>query len=215
MSEHTRKYIPRPELKDRILSTAMEAFKRHGIKSITMDDIALSLGISKRTLYEVFPDKETLLREGILRSKEESEAYARQVLQQTDNVLEVILKLFERSIEQFHTTDKRFIEDLNKYPQVQQLCRERLQRDSEEAIRFMQQGVEQGIFRSDINFGIVDRLLREQFNSLQSNDLCRHYSLIEVYESIMFTYLRGISTPRGAEELERFITQYRSMHASH
>ena len=58
MSEYTKHLTPRPELRERIIETAVKAFAAQGIKSITMDDIATSLGISKRTLYEVFPDKE-------------------------------------------------------------------------------------------------------------------------------------------------------------
>lgn len=58
MIENAKENSQRVELKDRIIETASEAFTAHGIKSITMDDIAASLGISKRTLYEVFQDKE-------------------------------------------------------------------------------------------------------------------------------------------------------------
>lgn len=51
MSEYTKHLTPRPELRERIIETAVKAFAAQGIKSITMDDIATSLGISKRTLY--------------------------------------------------------------------------------------------------------------------------------------------------------------------
>ena len=53
-------------IRDRIIATATEAFTTKGIKSITMDDIAAALGISKRTLYEVFVDKESLLKDCLL-----------------------------------------------------------------------------------------------------------------------------------------------------
>ena len=57
MTEHGKDASQRAELKERIIATATEAFTTKGIKSITMDDIAAALGISKRTLYEVFVDK--------------------------------------------------------------------------------------------------------------------------------------------------------------
>lgn len=69
MSTNAKEISNRVELRDRIIVKATEAFTLHGIKSITMDDIATSLGISKRTLYEVFEDKETLLREVILKTR--------------------------------------------------------------------------------------------------------------------------------------------------
>ena len=72
-------------------------------------------------------------------------------------------------------------------------------------------GVEQGIFRSDINFEIINQLVRLQMDVLMSTDICSKYSIAEVYESIMFTYLRGISTEKGAKELEEFIQEYRKL----
>ena len=61
MMEHGRDASQKAELRERIIMTATEAFTLKGIKCITMDDIAAALGISKRTLYEVFADKESLL----------------------------------------------------------------------------------------------------------------------------------------------------------
>ena len=72
MGEHTKHSTSRVELRERIILAAVELFTTNGIKSITMDEIAASLGISKRTLYEVFPDKETLLEECILKSQKEN-----------------------------------------------------------------------------------------------------------------------------------------------
>ena len=63
--EHGRDASQKAELRERIIMTATEAFTLKGIKCITMDDIAAALGISKRTLYEVFADKESLLKECI------------------------------------------------------------------------------------------------------------------------------------------------------
>lgn len=55
----------------------------------------------------------------------------------------------------------------------------------------------------------MNRLVREQLDVLMNTDICEEYSFVEVYESIMFTYLRGISTERGAKVLEEFVREYR------
>ena len=105
MAEHGKDASQRAELRERILVTATEAFASKGIKSITMDDIAAALGISKRTLYEVFSDKESLLKECILKAQSDREAYLQEVYEQSHNVLEVILAVFQKSIEVFHQTN--------------------------------------------------------------------------------------------------------------
>lgn len=209
MIEHAKHPVSRTALRERIIDTAVVAFSAHGIKSITMDDIATSLGISKRTLYEVFADKESLLEECILKEQNETEEFIRSVLGNSKNVLEVLLKFYQRSIEKFHSTNKRFFEDIKKYPKAYELMRNHRNQDSEESIRFFMDGVRQGIFRDDVNFALVNMLVREQLNLLLNTDICKQYSFLEVYESIMFTYLRGISTEKGARELEAFISEYR------
>lgn len=201
--------VSRTELKTRIVEKAVEQFTQNGIKSVTMDDIAAMLGISKRTLYEIFADKEALLEECIQREQAESEEFVKSVLGTSQNVLEVLLKCYQRSIEKFHATNKRFFEDLKKYPKAYAQMSRRQDKDVEKTVEFFREGVRQGIFRDDINFYIMNRLVREQLDVLMNTDICEEYSFIEVYESIMFTYLRGISTERGAKVLEEFVREYR------
>ena len=215
MMEHGKDASQRAELRERIIMTSTEAFTSKGIKCITMDDIAAALGISKRTLYEVFADKETLLKESILKIQQDRDKYLQEVYEHSSNVLEVILAVFQKSIEIFHKTNKRFFEDIKKYPKVYAMMQDRRDSDSEKTMFFFKSGVEQGIFRSDVNFAIVNLLVREQFDVLLNTDICSEYPFIEVYESIMFTYIRGISTEKGAKVLEDFIQEYRKNRIGH
>lgn len=209
MGEHTKHSTSRVELKERIILAAVELFTTNGIKSITMDEIAASLGISKRTLYEVFPDKETLLEECILKSQKDGDIFVKRVIETSGNVLEVLLKCYQWSIERFHATNKKFFEDIKKYPKVYQLMKNNRNRSSEDTVNFFKEGVKQGIFRDDVNFAIINLLVRDQLDLLMNSDICNEYSFLEVYESIMFTFLRGISTEKGARVLEDFIREYR------
>lgn len=209
MTEHIREHSSRVALRDRIIDTAMASFTTHGIKSITMDDIAASLGISKRTLYEVFQDKESLLVTCVIKKHEEMNDFLKEVHCKASNVLEVILMCYKRSIENFHKTNKLFFEDIKKYPKAYEALKNYRDKDSDNAIEFFRTGIEQGIFRDDVNFEIVNLLVREQLDMLMNTELCKEYSFLEVYESIMFTYIRGISTEKGSQVLEGFIKEYR------
>lgn len=192
-----------------VLEIAKEAFASYGIRTVTMDEIASAAGISKRTLYEIFKDKESLLREIILLSQDNMREYVQKVLQDTTNVMEVILLCYKFNTKRFHKIDKRFFDDLKKYPRVHSLFIRGQERDSKENVEFFKSGVEQGLFRSDINFEIVNLLVREQMSCLLDSDVYTKYPFMEVYESIMFTYLRGISTKKGLEKVEQFIEEYR------
>lgn len=203
----------REELREKVILEAMEAFRTYGIKSIRMDDIANSLKISKRTLYEIFEDKETLLKECILYSQQKNECALVKVVEESKNVLEVILKCYKSSIEMYHRTNKKFIEEVQKYPKVYDMIVNGRNKDDKIAVDFLERGVEQGIFRDDVNFFIIHALLREQMDSLMHSNVAKQFSFLEVYESITFTYLRGIATRKGAEELDEFIREYRKEQA--
>ena len=73
MAENVRHAVSRPKLREKIIDAAVTLFEKKGIKGVTMDDIASSFGISKRTLYEVFTDKETLLIECVRRGQAEAD----------------------------------------------------------------------------------------------------------------------------------------------
>ncbi|KAA6306332.1 hypothetical protein EZS27_042012, partial [termite gut metagenome] len=79
---------PRTELKERIIITALTAFKKNGIKSITMGDVAALPKMSKRTLYELFEDKETLLKECVIYHQYLSKKMIEGIVAGSTNVLE-------------------------------------------------------------------------------------------------------------------------------
>lgn len=198
------------EVRKRIILKSLQLFTTHGIKSIRMDDIANELRMSKRTLYEIFVDKETLLFECLLYHKNVMDIEAKELVEKSKNVLEVILKCYQRSVEAYHKVNKSFFEDIKKYPKAYEEFRHGRERDNRETVKFFKQGVDQGLFRDDINFAILQALVREQMNLLVNTDVfSQEYDFLEVYESIMFVYLRGISTPKGAMELDAFIKEFR------
>lgn len=205
MNEHPKHHSARQELKEKIIETAGKLFASQGIRSVTMDEIAASFGISKRTLYEVFSDKESLLIECIRHDVAQEEEYMREQLSATNNVMEVLLKRYQRSIARFHSTNKKFFEDIQKYPRAYEYLKKGNNRTTEEAVNFFKEGVRQGYFRDDVNFAIAGQLVRAQIDVLMESDICKTFPFLDVYDSIMFTFLRGISTPKGAAELENFI----------
>lgn len=78
----------RQELRERILATAMNEFYTKGIKAVKMDDIAKRLSISKRTLYEIYQNKEELLLEGMKAAEAEFDAHMKAFsFQQSSNVM--------------------------------------------------------------------------------------------------------------------------------
>jgi AcrR family transcriptional regulator len=193
----------------KIIVCASKLFEERGIKDVKMDDIAAKLSMSKRTLYEMFEDKEDLLVECVKMRQEHHKNNIDTILEHSSNVLEVILGVYENSLKELHKTSLNFFQDVNQYPKAIKLLEERKNKDWKESVSFFQKGVDQGLFRPDINFDIFAMILHNQISSLLDMTDWRKFSFFDVYEFIMFTFMRGISTPKGIKFIDNFVVEYR------
>ena len=90
----------RQELHERILKASMEEFCKKGIKAVKMDDIASTLAISKRTLYEIYANKETLLLEGIKHKEQQADMHmAEFAAKDNHNVIEILIEFLNMHIQ--------------------------------------------------------------------------------------------------------------------
>jgi len=111
----------RDELKNQIVLTAARLFRTNGIRSVKMDDIVGHLSCSKRTLYELFKDKEALVLAvaNYLHSLD-MEKIDKFSLEAHD-IMDIILESFKIQLENFRVTNPQYYYDLHKYPQVERL----------------------------------------------------------------------------------------------
>lgn len=93
MNSVRKKRTDKTVVKEHIVLAAAKSFAQKGVKTVRMDDIAAGLSISKRTLYELFHDKEDLLLDVMKLHREEMQEYMTQVASKAENVLEVLLNL--------------------------------------------------------------------------------------------------------------------------
>ena len=107
--------------REKIVEHVSKMIKAVGVKSVRMDDVASSLGMSKRTLYEMFGDKEELLSESILYMMLQRQKYVRAQVEGCENMLEVLLKSVRLLCNNGEVEDmeKRLMINLKKfYPNV-------------------------------------------------------------------------------------------------
>lgn len=193
-------------LKNRIVVCAAKMFRREGVRSVTMDAISAELKISKRTLYELFEDKESLLIACLIYNKQRQNATMNKVIQDSSNVLEVILQGYVFIIKYLHQTNIKFFQDIQQYPKAAAFLDAKRRQDWESSIPFFKKGIDQGIFRPDINFEIFSLMLREQIEILLNNKWHK-YSIFEILEFVLFTFFRGVSTPEGVKIIDKFTSE--------
>lgn len=201
----------RDVLREQVIETAAAAFSKSGIKNVRMDDIASLLSISKRTLYELFSDKEQLLKEVFLFHQRETAAYMTKIISGADNVLEIIFAFYKRKLSELGQTNPAFLRDLRKYPKVIDFMKEARKKTDETAFAYFQQGVKQGIFRSDINFDIINQATFMQLEMLIYSDLTYSYPLSEIYSEITTLHMRGITTEKGQKMVDDFLASMKEI----
>lgn len=197
------------EQKDRILAYAIENFSRNGIRNVKMDDIASDLGISKRTLYQLFKDKENLLVECFKYSEKRSAKLYSELIKSTDNILELYTKWLKMRIDEIRSVNPQFFSDLNKYSRVQKYFRDVSALKSKEGLKFINMGIAQGLFRNDINYNVLLRISDIVTESIMRNELYLEYSYDDLFGSTSIMRVRGICTKKGYDLLDKYIESYK------
>ena len=101
--------------KEHIILVATELFKNYGIKSVTMDTLANQLGISKRTIYEAFSDKDELLMAVLKNIAYQQKELINRVIDESENSIVAIFRMLEFNRNNFQTMSPAFQSDLKKY----------------------------------------------------------------------------------------------------
>jgi len=201
------KFLVSRMVKQRIIEEASELFGRSGVKSITMDDLARHLGISKRTIYENFKDKEALLIACIDAFHAQNLAFTEKVFLEAENVADAILTLLQRNAEQATQQQFNTMSDIRKYyPQV---YKERLTNLNvhkyKEMEQMIQRGIREGVFRENLNSKVIAHFFSRQMEDVARNArYLEEFSLSDIFENITITFLRGICTAKGLEIIDRY-----------
>ena len=199
------------DIRERIIEGASQMFMSYGIKSVTMDSLANQFGISKRTIYEVFSDKDELLMAVLTRMATKQKELVKRVLDESENSMVAIFRILEMNRDNFQSMSPAFQSDLRKYHH-QVLMKKSDQsempdyRNHQEVI---ENGIKEKLFRKDINPDLVNRCLYNLGRSIIDHDLYPYelFTRHEVIQNIFINYLRGISTPKGLELIDRLETK--------
>ncbi len=198
----------RDEVRQHVISVASKLFHSQGIRSVTMDDIAHKLTMSKRTLYQLFADKEELLLACLEHHDRAEHERLTLISQRAENVLEFLLPLFVTKMKEMDQICSSFFADVMRYPRVMEYFEQHKRDNEDDAVEFLNQGKEQGLFREEINFRIVVRQLSSGMEMFQRNSLAKEYSQRELFENTVLVTFRGCATPKGVSMIDEFFKEY-------
>ena len=196
----------RQSLRDRILDAAMILFAKHGIRAVKMDDVSHALSISKRTLYELYDNKEQVLLEGVKKYRKKRHEEFLQEVERSKDVMDIILYIYRIKMEEFQLLNPNFYSDLARYPNILASIERDHDEQHKQFMDCMQRGISEGYFRSDLNYDLIGRLFEALGRYMMENELYRSYSMEELFRNMIFVTLRGFCTKKGVDKLDTFFS---------
>ncbi len=199
----------------KILTASTELFTQYGFKTITMDDIARTAGISKKTLYLHFANKEEIVNETMVWHKKTMGESCAMLTQTAENAVELMVKMMAFFDSMHKTINPMALFELRRfYPEAYKIFRDMLEDTDVTMLRDnILQGIKEGLYRPEIDADLMARykletsLLVFQPN-LMVND---RNSLISVSMEIGEHFMYGLVTPKG----EQLYKEYKSKYLKH
>lgn len=193
-------------VRERIIELATSMFMHKGIKAITMDDIARESGVSKRTIYENFHDKDDLLRHCLAYLDAQYHSRHEQMVAETPNVIQTIFGIMKQAVAAIRQINPLFSEDLKKYHNKvwRDVYGFMMEKQHRQILTILKKGINQGFFRKEINIEVVAVLQMHQMRITSDRSVFpdEQFSPVVVFENVMMLFLRGIATPKGLEVID-------------
>ena len=197
--------------KEHIAQRAMQMFSARGFKAVRMDDIAQLLGVSKRSLYELFGDKEGLLYEAVISYFENIRHQQIALCTGAADVLEKLFIVLNDILERSEQVGRMMTDLKRSYPAVHdRLIREGAARNREELRAMLREGINGGIFVDNFHIDLAISVLYYTASAVTHHELTPPEGISEqkAFMQIVSTFFRGISTAEGLQLVDRYRLRY-------
>lgn len=198
----------RKSLKVKIVEIAGEMFKQHGFKAVKMGVVAQKLCISKRTLYEIFPNKEEIIMEAVKMNFEHDREMYEKAMRNNNDLMDVIIELLSLHINEAKTNSPLLIEELENYPRVLEFIKNHRKENKDRVYEFMKKGQKEGYFLKNINIDLVYEIVNSFLDAILQKALYKKYSLAELQYTTLMLGMRGICTQKGIERLDELCRKF-------
>ncbi len=196
------------DLRTKILSEAFQQFSRYGIKSITMDDMARHLSISKKTLYEHFEDKDSLVTEAMSLRIKNLQRDILKIQKESDNAIDEMMKCTEYANREFKGVNPAAMHDMRKYHAKawEVLQNHKLNFFKKIVEANLKSGISEGLYRDDLDLQIVILKRMYEMDMCLSPDVfpTANFSFERVQSQVMDLFLHGIATLKGHKLINKY-----------
>lgn len=202
--------MQRSDLQDKdyeaLLSRIVPIMLGKGLKATTMDNVAAELGMSKRTLYEIFGSKSDMLREALEQMERQNHEHYVETFAKADNIMEALFKVFKYNRDLVRDLNPDFYVDMDRlYKEKRKEYEKIREKRHEQMLNVFQIGVKEGMFRPDVDYPIQSRMIFIQMEALKRNEVLfpPEIPLQRVFDAIIVGFLRSIASEKGMKLLDK------------
>lgn len=204
-------------MKDEILQTALKQFLKNGIREMSIQKLVAPLGISTKTVYKYFDNKEQLLEEA-LRLYYAQQYELLEAFSANKNVVSLLFDIWLKGIEIECRVNRVFFQDLHYYyPELEKKVESTIGKKFwKEFLLLIEQGIHAGVFREDIRADVVLELIALAYQSIARKGEFKKFrtSANVIYLNTIAIYIRGCCTQAGIKQLEQHINYLQSVEES-
>jgi len=199
------------ENKEKIVEGAGELFMRYGVRSVTMDDVARELGMSKKTLYQFFTNKDDLVLEVSKAHIEREKIEFGEIKAVSKNALDELFSITKCLRISMQRVNPSLLFDLQKYhPSAWDLFLDFKYNFIRSMVeRNVTKGVEEGYYRSEITPDVMAKLRMEQVQMAFDPKVFppSEYDLVEVQMQVLDHFIQGLLSHQGRKLYETYQKQ--------
>jgi AcrR family transcriptional regulator len=195
-------------MKDEILQTSLKQFLKFGIREMSIQNLVAPLGISTKTVYKYFDNKEQLLKEA-LRLYYVQQYKLLEEFSANKNVVSLLFDIWLKGIETECKVNRIFFQDLHYYyPELEKKVESTVGKKFwKEFFLIIEQGIGEGVFRENIRPDVVLELIALAYEAIARKGLFKKFrtSTNVIYLNTIAIYIRGCCTLKGIKQLEEHI----------
>lgn len=191
------------EIKNKIIAKSTDMFLKLGFKSVTMDDIASEMCMSKKTIYKYFSNKEILIEQGTEMVREKFHSLMGEVISKNYNAIKENFEIRKMFKEMFQDVDHSPAFQLKKhYPEIyEKMMQDEVKECESVFTQNVHKGIAEGLYRADTDIAIAVKFYYTLIFSINENtSLEKEASLLEL--KALEYHTRAIATTKGVQELE-------------
>jgi TetR/AcrR family transcriptional regulator, cholesterol catabolism regulator len=198
------------KMKKELIKKISLLYQKYGIKSMTMDDVANELGISKKTLYQYFADKAELVKEIVSDTISEQACMFSELSDKRLNAIEVLYNISMYVSKFLNEMNPSISFDLRKYyPEAWEILGNHKKNHIYNSIKVnMQKGINEGLYRPELKVELIAAiyvLRTEHVLNFEPYEDDKEYTSSEIFEELIEYHIRGIATPKGIKCFEEIL----------